>query len=113
MAVYLLTSDPAKLLKDFKKKIDNGSIDTWSYDDAGDFTHTPAQWNRRAWLRPVEDSDRLRLNIIANKKYDLTRSIYGVYHGRFIESMLTHCHSLFTSARATPEPSTNDAGVVD
>jgi hypothetical protein len=113
MSVQFTTSQPNKLLKDFKKKIDEGEVDTWSYDSAGDFTHTPSQWKHKAWLRPVVESDRLRLNIIRNTGYDFTRVIYSVYHGRFIEPMLTHCHDLFSIARATAKPTSNDADPVD
>jgi hypothetical protein len=113
MSVQFMTDDPAKLLSDFKKKIRDGRIDTWKCDGDGDFTHTPSQWIYRAWLKPVIEIDRLKLNIIASDKYDLTWAIYGVYHGRFIESMLTHCHSLFTIGRATAKPGTADADPVD
>jgi hypothetical protein len=113
MSVQFMTDDPAKLLRDFKKKIKDGDIDTWKYDDAGDFTHTPDQWIHRAWLKPAIESDRLRLNIIRSKQYDFTWAIYGVYHGRFIESMLAHCQGLFTVGRATAKPGTADADPID
>ena len=113
MAVHFMTDRPTRLLNDFKKKIDDGEIETWSYDSTGDFTHTPNQWKYRAWLRAVKDSDRLRLNIIGSKTHDLTRAIYGVYHGRVIESMLAHCYDLFSVARATAESTADDADPVD
>lgn len=113
MAVDLMTDRPTKLLSAFKKKIEDGEIETWSYDSDEDFTHTPTQWKRKAWLHPVKLSDRLRFTIISSKNYDLTRALYGIYHGRFIEAMLTHCHELFTVARATPEPTSDDAQPTD
>lgn len=109
MSVSFLTDNPSKLLKDLKKKIDDGDIVTWSYDADGDFTHVPDQWKNKAWLKPHEDSDRLRFTIISNSKVDLTWTIYSVYHGRFIETALRHYRSLFTVARAPAEPTKGDA----
>ena len=109
MSISFLSNNPAKLLKDFKEKIDDGEIVTWSYDKDGDFTHTPDQWKRRAWLTPIEESDRLRFNIIGSKTYELTWTVYSVYHGRFMESMIRHCRSPYTVARCQSKPDENDA----
>jgi hypothetical protein len=104
MAIYLMTADAAKLLADFKNKIRQGHIVTWSCDTDGDFTHTPQQWAQKAWLRPQLLPDRLRLAILKPTGSNVTWPIYGVFHGRFIESMIEHCNALFTSAQATPNP---------
>jgi hypothetical protein len=40
MALLFKTNTPQALLNDFKKKIDEGHVVTWSYDKDGDFTHT-------------------------------------------------------------------------
>jgi hypothetical protein len=106
MAVHFYTPQPKELLSNFKNKIDEGHVTTWSYDQEGDFTHTTDQWKYKAWLRPSIGSDRLSLLIIKNRKQTMTLSLYGIYHGRFIESVLTHCDKLFTNGIATalPEP---------
>ena len=101
MALYFYTDKPKTLLTVFKKKIDDGDVVTWSYDDAGDFTHTPLQWKKAAWLRPSVDSNLLAFYIIKPKNKNISGEVYGVYHGRFIESMLTHCDTLFTTGAAT------------
>ncbi|WP_114912692.1 hypothetical protein [Acidibrevibacterium fodinaquatile] len=104
MAIYLTTPDPRKLLTDFKDKIQQGHIVTWSYDANGDFTHTPAQWAKKAWLRPRLLQGQLALGIVKPNGASVTWPIYGVFHGRFIESMVEHCHDLFSSVQATPKP---------
>lgn len=104
MAIYLTTPDPRKLLTDFKNKIQQGHIVTWSCDTDGDFTHTPAQWANKAWLRPRILQGQLALGILKPSGVSVTWPIYGVFHGRFIESMVEHCHDLFSSAQATPKP---------
>lgn len=109
MAVRFITTGPNKLLSTFKKAIDDGHVDTWSYDAQGDFTHTPKQWNRLAWMRPsIVDGERLVFNIIRPKNSSVPTEVYGVYHGRLIESVIIHCSDLFTDARATPSPVDGD-----
>lgn len=109
MAVRFITKTPNKLLTAYKKAIDDGHVDTWAYDHQGDFTHTPEQWNKRAWLRPsVVDGEKLVFNIIRPKGSTVPTDIYAVYHGRFIESMIAHCAGLFTDARATPVADSGD-----
>lgn len=108
MAVNFETADPYKLLAAFKKAIDDGHVVTWAYDKDGDFTHVPDQWKNKAWLRPVIFSGRLTLNFVGNTKIKTSKAVYGVYHGRFIESMLTHCDGLFSTGTATAMPTNSD-----
>jgi hypothetical protein len=102
------TSTPQALLAAFKKGIDDGHIVTWSYDNDGDFTHTPPQWNKKAWLRPAISSGVLTMKLIGHQS-NVTWEVFGVYHGRFIESMIVHCNQLFTTGTATASPTTSDS----
>jgi hypothetical protein len=109
MAIKLETTTPKKLLAAFKKAIDDGHIATWSYDKDGDFTHTPDQWVKKAWLRPtITERQRLTLSIIPPKEMKISSEVYAVYHGRFIEAMLRHCDSLFSNACASAMPEGDD-----
>lgn len=108
MAINFETSDPYKLLAAFKAAIDEKKVVTWSYDKENDFTHTPDQWKNLAWLRPAIYQGRLTMNILGRKDQRTSSVLYAVYHGRFIESMLTHCDKLFTSSAATAMPTNND-----
>jgi len=109
MAVHFKTSTPKKLLATFKKAIDEGSVVTWGYDSDGDFTHTAQQWKSKAWLRPkILEGKELILTIVKPQNAKVSSEVYAVYHGRFIESMLVHCDSLFTDAIATAFPADGD-----
>ena len=108
MALYFLTDQPNQLLSSFKKGIDAGHVVTWSYDKAGDFTHTAQQWKHLAWLRPSTAPGRLVFNIIKPQNAGISWEVYGIYHGRFIETVIIHCHTLFTSAQATAAPTQGD-----
>jgi hypothetical protein len=110
VAVRLFTKNASALLGAIKAAIDKGDIDTWAYDSAGDFTHTPRdhQWDNRAWLRPVIQSDRLRLNIIFASGEQQPREVYGIYHGRFIEMAVVHFPKLFETGAATANMTKED-----
>ena len=108
MALYFDTNNPQKLLDEFKKAIKEGKVVTWAPDKDGDFTHTPEQWKNKAWLHPEIESGRLALYILRPQNTNITSLVYAVYHGRFIESMLQHCDSLFSNGTATAYPAGND-----
>jgi len=108
MALYFTTTQPAQLLARYKKMIDDKEVETWSYDQDGDFTHTPDQWRNKAWLRPVIETGRLAFYVIKPNGVNISTTVYSVYHGRFIESMLAHCDTLFTVGQATALPAASD-----
>jgi len=108
MAVHITSAQPSYLLAAIKKAISEGKIETWSYDSDGDFTHTPPQWNKKAWLRPTVQSGALVLNILNPSGVNLSKEIYGVYHGRFVEMMLTHFDNQFVNASATAAVAVGD-----
>jgi hypothetical protein len=96
------------LLKEIKKAIQDHKIETWKVDSDGDFMHTPEQWANLAWLRPKAMDDRLLLNILGSKTRKLSRTTYAVYHGKFIEMLLTHFDTKFNRATATALPVSGD-----
>jgi len=110
VAVRLFTNNARALLSAIKSGIDDGDIETWAYDKDGDFTHTThdRQWERRAWLKPVIQSDRLRLNIIFASGEEEQREVYGIYHGRFIEMAVIHFPTLFGRGEATANMTKED-----
>lgn len=97
------------MLNDFKNKIRQGHIVTWSYDAHHDvFIHETEQWRHKAYLRPVIEIGGLGFNLLGHRSVLTTQEVYAIYHGRFIESMIAHCANLFTSSSATPKPTTTD-----
>ena len=108
MAIIVKTSDPAGLLKAIYKAIDDKKVETWSYDSDGDFTHTPEQWRNKAWLRPKVYTGELRFGILKQKNVELSTTIYAVYHGRYIEMLLSHFDKSFTLATGTSQKTDPD-----
>src|SRR5580700_10122399 len=108
MAAYFFTNGGTQLLAAFKKAIDDKHVLPWTYDQDSDFTHSTDQWCNKAWLRPKVQNDRLTLNILKPQNGTISWEIYGIYHGRFIESMTVHCHDRFTSSGASATPTSDD-----
>jgi len=103
MAIVVYTRSPRTLLDAIYKAIDDQRIVTWSYDKDGDFTHTRDQWREKAWLHPQTSSGLLQLGLIGQRHVVMTKSVYGVYHGRFVEALLTHFDSSISSITATAQ----------
>lgn len=100
MAILVDATDPVVLVKAIKKAIDDGKIETWSYDDDGDFFHTPDQWKGQGWLRPSISPQFLVFGLVGVNEVEMTKTVYGVLHGRFIEMLVTHFDEDFGSAIA-------------
>jgi hypothetical protein len=109
MAIVVVSTVPSALLAGIKKDIDGGKIDTWEYDADGDFTHSPDQWRYKAWLRPTLQEDRVIFRIMPPVKTHMSRAVYAVYHGRFVEMLLAHFDTKFSVARVTAMPSHGDS----
>lgn len=108
MAINFKTNDPQGLLRAFKSEINAKKCVTWSYDEKGYFTHTPQQWKFKAWLKPTIYNGQLTMNIVGRKDEATSSAVYAVYHGRFIEAMLTHCDDKFVTGDATSMPTNTD-----
>jgi hypothetical protein len=100
MAILITTSDPQGLLDLIKKAIDDKQVVTWSYDRDNDFTHETEQWSRKAWLKPHVGSGELKFIILGQRDVILTKVVKGIYHGRFIEMLVTHFDSKFSTVSA-------------
>jgi hypothetical protein len=108
MAIRVTTPQPASLLAAIKTAINGRQVETWTYDSDGDFTHTPVQWAYKAWLRPALQPNALVLNILNPRGVNLSKEVYGVYHGRFIEMLLVHFDDRFNDAHATASVAVGD-----
>lgn len=102
MAIIVKTTKPGDLLAEIIKAIESKKIDTWFYKD-GFFTHSPEQWIYKAWFKPqvVPEQNELKFGIYPPKDVTISSSIYGIYHGRFIEMLLNHFDKDFSIIYAT------------
>lgn len=102
MAIYIRTKNPHRLLKDIRESIEDKVIQTWSEDDDGDFTHV-SQWKNKAWFKSYVQDGRLTFGLIGRKDEAMTKFMYGTYHGRFSEMLLTHFDSSIEELQLTPK----------
>ncbi|MBG1265512.1 hypothetical protein [Nostoc sp. WHI] len=103
MAILIYTTKPKILLKAIYEGINNNEIKTWKFDKEKDFTHTPEQWKNKAWLHPNISITGLQFGLIGEENIVMTKLIYGVYHGRFLEMLLTHFDDYFLRATITAD----------
>lgn len=108
MAIYIKTEKSEDLLAKIKKSIDDGNIKTWKYDTDGDFFHSPDQWQYSGWLRPFHIDHYLLFGIITPKNETMTTVTYAVYHGRFIEMLLSHFDKEFEWVYASAQKTNFD-----
>lgn len=107
MADYFFTDSPQWLLNEFNKRIEQkepkGKITTWERSTDGRYyTHKSPDWHRLAWFEPSVESGKLAFYIIKPKDRNVTKIVYGYYHGHLIETFLNHFDRDFTRAEATP-----------
>jgi len=108
MAITVTTQAPDALLQNIKKAIKEKRVDTWECDTDGDFTHCPEQWYKKAWLRPSSGIGVLTFSLLGPQNRKVEKAIYGVYHGRFIEMLLTHFSDQFSRASASAKKEGSD-----
>jgi hypothetical protein len=101
MAIVFYTAAPKVLLDAIYKAIDEGDIDNWVSEPDGDLTIEQEEWHQEAWLRPFVFSGMLQFGLVGKRGVMMTKSIYGVYHGRFIEEILVHFDDKFSTVTAT------------
>lgn len=109
MAVRAYTDHPDALLSAIKKKVASGAITTWVIDGDGDLTHASRQWTQRAWMRPKVLEDRLLFNIIGTEEGKMSKTVYGVYHGRLIQMLLIYFDDMVKTAVATATGTSDDS----
>jgi hypothetical protein len=113
MAIHLITSDAASLLKEFDARIDQkedkGKITTWERTDDGNYyTHKASDWNKKAWFRPKIETNQLTFNIIKPKNDSISMVVYAYYHGHLLETFLNHFDKSFIKGIASALPEADD-----
>lgn len=91
MALIVRTNDPRLILDQLRNEFEEGLIDSWSYDDDGDFSNV-GQWEGKGWFRPIieEDLSSIKFIIIGRNTIPMTRMEYSVLHSSFLEVILNH-----------------------
>lgn len=103
------TRRPYTLVRRMKELIDEGVIETWSYDDDGDFTHLPPQWRNKAWFHAVRyKGEKVEFRMIPNSKRLISREVYAIYHGRFVEMLMAHLSRYCINIFVSPVPDNKD-----
>lgn len=77
-------------------------VTAWIIDEEMDITINSDKWRNRAWLRMKVEDGVLAIGIIASRRYKLTNEVYGIYHGTFLATILTHFDVQMNYIEVTP-----------
>lgn len=104
MAIIIKTKHPNNLLNLFKTYVLTRNIITWQVDGEGDFTIANPKWTYMAWMRPIseEENGLLVFGFVSSTKYQITKGLYGIYHGRLAVTILSHFDNLIDSIIIEP-----------
>lgn len=104
MAIIIKTKNPDQLLQSLNDAIENREILTWMVDDDGDYTITRDQWQYHAWMKPYPHHEEgiLFFGIVQSRRYNMTKELYGIYHGRFVATLLSHFDTLMDDIQVSP-----------
>ena len=102
MAIIVKTDNPEKLRASIVSYMSDEYVSTWIIDDEEDITLDREQWRYRAWMHMEVKDGVLAIGIIASRRYKLTKEIYGVFHGTFLTTLLTHFDVDMQSIAVTP-----------
>ena len=92
------TPDPTGLLQKIKLAIEKGCVMDWALDSDGDITLMNEELKNRAFLEPIILVGELRFELITFKQHRITKSISGMFQGRFLEMLSTHFEADFIIA---------------
>ncbi|MDE6192726.1 MAG: hypothetical protein K2M83_01910 [Muribaculaceae bacterium] len=97
MSLTVLTSTPQALLEKINKFVREGKSQTWEIDADGDFTYKPEQWKNEAWFTvSLIKEDFIVFGMWPPVGKTISSEVYAVFHGRFLEMLLTHFDEDFT-----------------
>ena len=104
MAIIIKTKHPNILLNSFKTLVQTRKIITWLVDEEDDFTIANPKWTYMAWMRPIseEENGLLVFGFVSSTKYQITKGLYGIYHGRLAVTILSHFDNLIDSIIIEP-----------
>ena len=97
--------DGPRLIEMINEAINNGQIKSWIVDSDGDYTRSQEPWKERAWIRYSQDKNdqnHVLFIIVQPKNQSISKAVYGVYHGRFAEMLITHFDSYISELGISP-----------
>ena len=104
MAIIIKTDNPQVVCDLFTQNVSNRDITTWIVDADGDFTIANPKWTYKAWMRPIisREGNTLVFGFVSSRKHDITKGLYGIYHGRLVATLIAHYDHLIDSVTIKP-----------
>ena len=104
MAIIITTKYPQTVCDLFAQDVNYRNITTWIVDADGDFTIANPKWTNKAWMRPIipHEGNTLVFGFVSSRKHDITKGLYGIYHGRLVATLIAHYDNLIDSVTIKP-----------
>jgi hypothetical protein len=97
MSVIVKLKNPELLMDAIQNDIRQKKIKLWEIDDDGHLTHTPNKYYKKAWFSGEVNkiTGEVTFKYIKPKNSKDNKSLYGMYHGRFIKMLLSNFYKKF------------------
>ena len=100
MAIIITSAQPRTLLKEIREQVHEGRLRNWRLK-SGKYLAYVGDHGNEAWLSPEISINELRFEITGPEVIGVNREMYAIYHGRFIETLLSCFTTWFTEVRVT------------
>lgn len=100
--IKITTDNPFVFIASFDFAMRTNVIRGWTVDGVGDYTMTSDIRGNRAWFRHHIHGNEIQFGIIGSRSAPMDRTLYSVYHSRFIEVLLTHFDNDIQSLEVSP-----------
>lgn len=101
MAIIIRTRHPRELREQLIERIFRNIITTWIIDEENDITINNPRWRFKAWFTIYFEEQRIVFGILSSIRYDMTRELYGVYHGRLAATLLANFDDMIDRMEVT------------
>jgi hypothetical protein len=91
------------LIKTINADIAKGTVTTWEVEKTGELTHKPPQYYKKAWFRPEAKYGQVVFSLVQpTGTTGVTTEIFGIYHGRLVEELVSHYKTLISLITVDP-----------
>ncbi len=104
MAIIIETDYIDSIYNGLIEKIHSGQIKTWIIDNDKDITIANMRWRNKAWfkIKKKPENNQLLFGIIPSRRNEMSKALYGIFHGRLISTLLAHFDEEIEDIRVTP-----------
>ncbi len=93
MSITAYSTTPSSIINRIRNGISRNEIRTWIFDRNGYMRYTVPQYQDIAWVHPSIQRNSVVFEIEYDDE-DLNLGYYGIFYGRLIEILISHCFNI-------------------